>query len=161
MGLDTRSVHGLLGDSMAVKVEHGLAILDQFEPGQVAYLRSCGNPMSLFRAVRDAEATPRILRVSSTSANSIATIQLKLPSCSRMKSPIGAARSRYPPDRTFLPVPLLRLYRGTGSALAELQDRLETLAGAPFRMGRAGLANGFWMSCVGSGQRRSPSWKSS
>lgn len=86
MGLDTRTASWSAGRKYGSEVEHGLAILNQCEPGQVAYLRSCGTQLSLFRVVRDAENTPRILRVSSTSANSIATIQLKGPSCSRMKS---------------------------------------------------------------------------
>lgn len=116
-----------------------MAILNQFEPGQVAHPRSCGTQLSLFRVVSDAENTPRILRVASTSANSIATIQLKGPSCSRM-NPLHWSGT--------IPIPVLEntpsctassAIRGPGSALAEPQDRLETLARASSRVERTGL----------------------
>ncbi len=160
MGLDTRTAPWSAGRKYGSEVEHGLAILNQFEPGQVAYLRSCGTQLSLFRVVRDAENTPRILRVSSMSANSIATIQLKGPSCSRMKSTHWSGTIPIPVLENIPSCTASSVIPRTRKRIGRASRPLGDFGPSIIPCGTHWVGNGFWMYCAGSGQRRSPSWKS-
>ena len=84
-GLDPRSAAWSAGRQYGSEVEHGLAILNQFEPDQVAYLRSRGSPIEFIPCSKGRRGYTSNPEGVVTSASSIATIQLKLQSSSPIK----------------------------------------------------------------------------
>ena len=119
MVIDTRTAAWSAGRQDGSEVENGLAILNKFEPHQVSYLRSRGNPIEFIPCTKGRrgytsipEGVVHVCEQYRHHSAEVAVVLSHESSTWKGMVPISG-------KRTFPLSPLLRLYRGAGSTLAE------------------------------------------
>lgn len=160
MVMDTRTAAWSAGRQYGSEVENGLAILNQFEPHQVSYLRSRGNPIEFIPCTKGRRGYTSIpegvvhvceqyryhsAEVAVVLSHEIVHLERHDPDIRQKNIPSFTASSAIPRSRKHI-----------GRALRPSGD----FGPSTIQCGTCWVPTGFWMYCAGSGRRPLPSWSS-